>query len=210
MKKWPFVALLVVGATVLGATVLREPIARASQVVDANIIGPLDEQGNVKVHEQGALQVASSSSNPLWVKAADNPAFEPYNEHIFFFHDAPGSLCQERPVPQGKRLVLETVSARFSSPQNEIAQASFGVLRTTDGATFLDQDYEIPLTYQGESGITFTHRFSGSESVRVYAGPSDPPRQAEGTSFTLRGCITRASSGGALNMQFSGYLVEVD
>ena len=64
MKKWPFVALLVVGATVLGATVLREPIARASQVVDANIIGPLDGQGNVKVHEQGALQVASSSSNP--------------------------------------------------------------------------------------------------------------------------------------------------
>jgi len=27
MRKWSFVALLLVGATILGATVLREPIA---------------------------------------------------------------------------------------------------------------------------------------------------------------------------------------
>jgi hypothetical protein len=60
MKKWTFVALLLVGATILGGTVFREPIASAAQSVDANIIGPLDGQGNVKVHEQGTARVSGT------------------------------------------------------------------------------------------------------------------------------------------------------
>jgi hypothetical protein len=57
MKKWPLVALLVLGATFLGATVLSGPIASAAQSVSATITGPLDGQGNVKVHEQGTANV---------------------------------------------------------------------------------------------------------------------------------------------------------
>jgi hypothetical protein len=57
VKKSSFVALLLIGATVLGATVLREPIAWAAQSVDANIVGPLDANGNVRVHEQGTAAV---------------------------------------------------------------------------------------------------------------------------------------------------------
>jgi hypothetical protein len=49
--------LLVVLSVVLGATVFREPVAWAAQTVDANIIGPLDGNGNVKVHEQGTANV---------------------------------------------------------------------------------------------------------------------------------------------------------
>ena len=56
MKKWSFVALLLVGATILGATVLREPIAQAAQSTAATIVGPLDANGNVKVHEQGTAK----------------------------------------------------------------------------------------------------------------------------------------------------------
>jgi len=55
MKKWPFVVLLLVGATVLGATVLREPIAWAAQDLAVTIINPVDAQGNVRVHEQGTV-----------------------------------------------------------------------------------------------------------------------------------------------------------
>jgi hypothetical protein len=62
MKKWSFVVLLVVGATILGSTVLREPIASAAQTVGTNIIGPLDAQGNVKVHEQGTASVAITNT----------------------------------------------------------------------------------------------------------------------------------------------------
>jgi hypothetical protein len=57
MKKWSFVALLVVGATILGSTILREPIASAAQSVSATIVGPLDANGNVAVHEQGTASV---------------------------------------------------------------------------------------------------------------------------------------------------------
>src|SRR5262245_47656003 len=57
MRKRSFVALLVIGATILGATVLREPIASAAQGVSATIVGPLDAQGNVEVHEQGTASV---------------------------------------------------------------------------------------------------------------------------------------------------------
>jgi hypothetical protein len=55
MKKWTFVVLLLVGATVLGATVLREPMAWAAQDLAVTIINPVDAQGNVKVHEQGTV-----------------------------------------------------------------------------------------------------------------------------------------------------------
>jgi len=42
--------LLLVGATVLGATVLREPMAWAPQDLAVSIINPVDAQGNVR-HE---------------------------------------------------------------------------------------------------------------------------------------------------------------
>ena len=57
MKKWLFVVGLVGGSLLLGATVLREPIAYAAQSVSATIIGPLDTNGNVRVHEQGTADV---------------------------------------------------------------------------------------------------------------------------------------------------------
>jgi hypothetical protein len=60
MKKWAVVALLMTGAAILGATVLSEPIATAAQSVTATIAGPLDGQGNVKVHEQGTATVSGT------------------------------------------------------------------------------------------------------------------------------------------------------
>lgn len=52
--------LLVLGSLLLGATVFREPVAHAAQAVSATIVGPLDAQGNVKVHEQGTATVANA------------------------------------------------------------------------------------------------------------------------------------------------------
>jgi hypothetical protein len=61
MKNWSFVALLLVGATILGATLLREPIAHAAQSVSTIIIDPLDANGNVKVHQQATAAVRSAN-----------------------------------------------------------------------------------------------------------------------------------------------------
>jgi hypothetical protein len=63
MKKLSFAVLVVVGATILGGTVLREPIAYAAQNLSTTIVGPLDGDGNVKVHEQGTADVNVTNSN---------------------------------------------------------------------------------------------------------------------------------------------------
>ena len=64
MKKLSLAALLLVAATVLGATVLREPVAdAATAVLQSNIVGPLDGNGNVKVHEQGTASVQGTVSS---------------------------------------------------------------------------------------------------------------------------------------------------
>jgi hypothetical protein len=62
MKKWAFVAALLVGATILGATVFRDPVAWAAQSVDATIAGPLDN-GNVRVHEEGTAKTQEQNTD---------------------------------------------------------------------------------------------------------------------------------------------------
>jgi hypothetical protein len=63
MKQWPMIGLLVIGSALLGATVLSEPIASAAQNIGATITGPLDGQGNVRVHEQGTANVNVTNSS---------------------------------------------------------------------------------------------------------------------------------------------------
>jgi hypothetical protein len=82
MKKLSFVAMLLLGATILGATVFSEPIVRAAQAVEAKIVGPLDGQGNVKV-----------------VVRDPEVGHEPW--HVILGRD------DEYTVPAGKRLVIE-------------------------------------------------------------------------------------------------------
>ena len=72
MKRWYFVALLLVAATFLGATVFSEPLAYAAQTVSVTIVGPLDSQGNVKVHEQGMVGA----------RDVDNPALQPFQQRM--------------------------------------------------------------------------------------------------------------------------------
>lgn len=55
MTRWPLAAAMVAAALVLGATVFAQPVAWAAQAVGATIVGPLDEQGNVKVSQDPVL-----------------------------------------------------------------------------------------------------------------------------------------------------------
>jgi hypothetical protein len=50
MRKYAIIAAGLLLSAMLGATVFREPVAWAAQTVDANIIGPLDDQGFLRVH----------------------------------------------------------------------------------------------------------------------------------------------------------------
>lgn len=58
MRKYAIAAVGLLLSVVLGATVFREPIAWAAQAISATIVGPLDSNGNVAVHEQGTAIVA--------------------------------------------------------------------------------------------------------------------------------------------------------
>jgi hypothetical protein len=98
----PFLAALVVVALGLlaGATVFREQIARAAQGVSAEITSPLDQQGNVKVHEQGTASV--SVRNPsLSVQQAGEP--------VTLRLGIAGANAYT--VPAGKRLLITFVNA---------------------------------------------------------------------------------------------------
>jgi hypothetical protein len=65
MKKWPFVALLLVGATILGATVLREPIGNAASPFTNVIVGN-DATNPVPVTQQGTVTIqAAMPSKPF-------------------------------------------------------------------------------------------------------------------------------------------------
>lgn len=151
MRKWSFIALLVAGATVLGATVLREPVAGAAQTVGATIVGPLDANGNVAVHEQGTptVRVATARDRPLDVHEIDTPSVEPSSHgnggSFAFFGDA-------------KRTeVIEYVSAVCVGDPMEFVEIWVG-----DGPHF-----DIPPAYvtDGES--------VASDVVRIYAKPGE-------------------------------------
>jgi hypothetical protein len=105
--------LLVFGSLVLGATLFKEPVAWAAQAVDAKIIGPLDGNGNVKVHEQGTAQVAGTVN-----VAKDSADDAPYEKTVTVVQSQ--ATCSEfgcgvsfPAVPAGKRLVITYASADY-------------------------------------------------------------------------------------------------
>lgn len=75
-KPLAFIALAVLASVVLAATVFREQVAYAAQVLNATIVGPLDGSGNVRVHEQGTANVnVTNSAVTVAPQAADIRSF---------------------------------------------------------------------------------------------------------------------------------------
>ena len=95
MKKWPFVALLLVGATVLGATVLREPIGYAASPFTNVIVG-------------------NDATHPVPVTSAPSPLWQgtPYVDTQVILEPAQCEAFKE--VPAGKVLYVQNVIARFN------------------------------------------------------------------------------------------------
>jgi hypothetical protein len=141
VRKATFVIMLVVGSAILGATVFSERIAQAAQLVSATIIGPLDDLGNLRVHEQGTVVIRDPEA-----------AREPW--HVFLGPN------DEYVVPAGKRLVIEYA--------NGIAQVSGATqpdwtlsINETGGG----QGYH----FTGISLFNCTNCYVMSEQLRLYA-----------------------------------------
>jgi hypothetical protein len=170
-----FVVSALLAGAVLGATVLREPVAWAAQTVDATIIGPLDANGNVKVHEQGTVQVAgavginpgangvvienpASQSVPVTV---DEPAIERVQQFVTVGLGAGQTDEQEAvyTVPTGKRLIVEFVSARGAAVGDALVLAE---VKIGDGL-FVPR-ITLPLSKTRDFGP-----FSAAEETTLYA-----------------------------------------
>jgi hypothetical protein len=175
MKKWQFVALLLVGSAILGATVMREPIAWAAQVVDAKIVAPLDGAGNVKVHEQGTVQVTGTvgirpAANDVTI---DNPAASPVpvavqQEGVETVQEftrvflGEGESEEERAVftvPAGKLLIITFVSANGGHVGDALVRAEVSI-----GSGVFTPRVNLPLHEARDTGP-----FAAAEDVTLYA-----------------------------------------
>jgi hypothetical protein len=144
MKKWSSVLVLVAGAIILGATVLRQPIALAAQIVSAEIIGPLDQQGNLKVHDQGTVVVR-------------DPEIGHQPWHMFLGPN------DQYTVPDGKRLVIEYANG-IAQLVDTNAQPDW-TLSVSEGSG--GQGYH----FLGHSLPGCTNCYVMSEHLRLYAPP---------------------------------------
>jgi hypothetical protein len=181
MNKWLFIVLLLVGATILGATALRDPIARASQIVDANVIAPLDRHGDLRVHEQGTstVRVESSAADPVTVRDLDTPA-QPFEDHIHLQVASGTQDCGTIPVPAGNVLVIEHVSVLLTAPVDAVGNLWFEV--EDDQVARL---FAIPLTRIGALPTNPSIKtWAASEPTRAYADPSTPADES-----VVRACM---------------------
>jgi hypothetical protein len=113
MNKWLAAALLLVGAIILGATVFGEPIAYAAQEVSSTIIGPLDADGNVRVHEQGTAKAVIT--NPPGEPVRTQDVGLPFQRalELSSSSDTGDEDCASFPVPLGKYLAIEHVAVEL-------------------------------------------------------------------------------------------------
>jgi hypothetical protein len=175
MKKWHAVAMLLVGATLLGGTVLREPIANAAQSVSATIAGPLDAGGNVAVHEQGTAATRSANDEVVIYRSLSG---KPNG-----LGDC-GIVDEIYPVPADKTLVVEYIASRAAG---EDAVAARGWVSGSG------EEGLLPLTYEK----AFSSDFSASDSVH-YAFRAGTVLRFAALLSNASGCGFTISVGGYL------------
>src|SRR5262245_6735109 len=197
MKKWPFVVLLLVGATVLGATVLREPIAGAAQDLAVTIIGPLDARGNVKVHEQGTARVDVTNSS-----VAVEPDLHLTNRFVFRATLDLDTQFKNFTVPDGKVLVVEHLNVDVLADADRLVSANLIYQQATgtppDPAPRTNA-LDVPLL-PGPTSPTVNRTQYGYDSdltLKIWPGPNTfSIARQDGTRFVFA------------SVSLSGYLVD--
>ena len=192
MRKAIFVALLLVlGSAVLGATVLREPIAWAATTPFQNVIvtntpnQPVPVAGTVKIEGTSTVQVTAE--------------LEPY-EHSDFFNQGPDTctqfVCHVRfpAVPAGKQLVITYASARWTLTAGGIGPSA----RLGINGNISINDPEILLPAPAPIG---PDNYIASGPVTYYVDAGDQPTLSLGGQFVIPSSNTAFAS-------VVGYLVD--
>jgi hypothetical protein len=181
MRRALIAAMLILTAAVLGATVMREPIAYAAERLPMFV-------------------VANTAANPVPVTSSDDPARQAF---AFFDNDTmPADDPQHNvsfTVPAGKRLVIESVSGRagFATATEELVSVTLQA-RVNDGL----QSVSLPAVFQGRSPVaTDPYLWAATDLVKIYAdGGTDV------LIFWTRNTSSAAEAN--LNISVQGYLID--
>ena len=146
MRKATFVIMLAVGAASLGATVFSGRVVQAAEkLVEITIAGPLDDQGNVSVHERGTVVIR----DPEAAREPWHRVFGPTGPYV---------------VPAGKRLVIEYVHSGALITGNMMPQWSLVIADGVSGENYF---------FTGTSLANCANCYSLNESLRLYAAAGD-------------------------------------
>ena len=180
----PPALLLLVSSAILGATVFREQVAWAAQLVDANVTN-VDKNGNIKVHEQGTARVQEQRLPFMQIRGRA-------------ILDGQRTQRFEVAVPDGKVLVIESVSFEVRLPPGQKALATV-LTAATDASPNNAAVHYIPLKYQGF--LFQKDVYVATEAVTAYAS------SREGN---LAATIDRPEIEGSGDAEFtvSGYLID--
>jgi hypothetical protein len=184
MKKLSLAALLLVAATVLGATVLKEPVADAAATLNVFVTNDsthpvpvretnTDAGGNLKVHEQGTAAVRSADEEVSVTRT--------------LFEDL-SNICSGDlyTVPAGRKLVVEYLSAWVPDTVGDPTAAEGFV-------NVADTDMLLPVRFERQA----FDEFSASEAVHYAFPPGAQIRFAVSLEGASR-CSVRFSLGGHL------------
>lgn len=142
---------------------------------------PLPVQGTVGVNNFPAIQPVSgtvgisgtpnvnvTNTTPLPIKAADNPAFQPYQAEANAFMDS-GGTCTATLLGagSGQRLVIEFVEGLVNSSTTGTKLVSFTIQPTVNG--FAVNHFLAP-SYVADDGAQQAWQIS--QAARLYADPN--------------------------------------
>ena len=165
MKKWSYPALVLVAATLLGATVLREPVANAAAAT-LNVLVTNDSAHPVPVHEQGTANVNVTNGSLTVTPPAPQGDVVQVDKQLSF--PASGDPKFDRvtlyTVPAGKRFVGSFASVSGQGGPTAFTTASIGVDAGFGGFSLdlVGEHFRVTDDAQG---------FTAGGPMTFYAGP---------------------------------------
>jgi hypothetical protein len=177
MKRLHFLALLLVGAAVLGGTVLREPVANAAQSV-------------ISVHERGTANV--NVRNTPSVRVAREPFQQEVDQNAV---QASPEVCDPIVVTAGKRLTIESFSADLLTVESPPPHVFLRVAVVQGNNSFFVRS--LALKMQALDSRTF----AGDLQTLLFTGAANDPN---GRTFSYAACMSGAS--GVIHGFVTGYL----
>lgn len=174
--------LLVLCASVLGATVFRSDVASASEKISSTF-------------------VSNDAANPVPMVEQKPTAGDPGRSAFAYFESSEwgnsSSPHAEFTVPAGKRLVIESVSVQADLPtgQNMLSAA---VQAQVNGKL---QDYFMAPTFTGLERLNLNRNYVASQQTTLYADAGTTV-----SVFAIRDSI--ATGGGHFNVSVQGHLID--